>query len=68
MLKRVWANYRKLQPTRLEEYKYEDGSLHYNLVTAFRSYNIPQDEKDKVIKLHKMTDVTAEYKRSGWIS
>ena len=68
MLRRVWASSRKYQPTRLEERQYKDGTLHYSLVTAFRSYDVPQDEKDKVIKLHNMTDVTADYKRGGWIS
>lgn len=67
MLKRVWESSRKYQPTRLEERLYKDGSLHYSLVTAFRSYDVPQDEKDEVIKLHNMIDKTAEYKRGGWI-
>ena len=68
MLKRVWASARKYQPTRLEERQYKDGSLHYSFVTAFRSYDVKQEEKDTIIKLHHMQEVTAEYKRSGWIS
>ena len=67
MLKRVWESKRKYQPTRLEEWQYKDGSLHYSLVTLFRSYDVPQDEKDYIIKSHNMTEKTDEYKRSGWI-
>lgn len=68
MLKRVWESKRKYQPTRLEERQYKDGSLHYSLVTAFRSIDVLQDDKDYIIKSHNMTEKTKEYKIAGWIA
>lgn len=65
-LKRVWEHV--TGRARVEEWKYEDGSLHYSYRSGDRVEDIEnKTEADRIIELWHMKDVTELYRKAGWI-
>lgn len=71
MLRRVWAkvNTADTWKTKVEEHVYSDGSMHYSFRDRFgRTFNLRNlREAQGIIKQFKMTDVTDEMYKGGWI-
>lgn len=71
MLKRVWAQTQSTSTwkPKVEEHEFRDGSKHYSFRDRFGRPSDLADEKEaqQVIREFKMTDVTEEMIRAGWI-
>lgn len=70
MMTRVWSVTKGFQKgTKVEEYKYNDGTLHYSFKTHdMRTHNIKDfDEAMKIVKRWGMEDITERMIEAGWI-
>lgn len=71
MLRRVWAqtNTTATWKPKVEEHIYSDGSMHYTFRDRFgRTFNVKDiEEAQSIINEFKMTDVTDEMYKGGWI-